>query len=224
MHQDPFARLQPRIVEQHVLDGGIGHGDAGGIAHVDAVGQLRREARGMVGEFLREAIDVEAAHAGDVLAQVLAAARAGGAGAADQRGIRHHAVAGDQRGDAIADRDDLARRLGADAERELSPRECHAAEAPHVDVVQSDIADTKLHLAGGGGGRRLALHHRQFAVGEQLQGADRGHVAGACSASARPARVGATRPAALQRRSSAARASQAFASASLPSLRRQCAP
>ena len=144
-----FTRLESRVVEQHVLDGGIGDGDAGGIAHVDAVGQLHHEARGMVGEFLREAVDVEAAHAGDVLAQIVAAARAGAAGAADQRGIRHDAVAGDQRGDAIADRDDLARRLGADAQRELSLRERHAAEAPHVDVVQPDVADAKLHLAGG---------------------------------------------------------------------------
>ena len=175
MHQDPFARLQPRIVEQHVLDGGIGDGDAGGIARVHAVGQLRGEARGMVGEFLRETIDVEAAHAGDILAQVLAAARAGGAGAADQRGIRHHAIAGDQRGDIITDRDDLARRLGADAERELSPRERHAAEAPHVDVVQPDIADAKLHLAGAGWWWRIALHQRDLAVGQKLQRANGRH-------------------------------------------------
>ena len=102
----------------------------------------------MVGEFLREAVDVEAAHAGDVLAQVLAAAQAGAAGAADQRGVRHHAVAGLQRGHAVADRHHLARRLGADAERELPLGEGHAAKAPHVDVVQADEADAKLHLAG----------------------------------------------------------------------------
>ena len=129
----------------------------------------------MVGEFLREAIDVEAAHAGDVLAQVLAAARAEAAGAADQRGIRHHAIALRQRGDAIADRDDLARRFGADAERELAFGERHAAEAPHVDVVQPDIAHAKLHFAGCRRRRRIALHQRDLAVGEQLQRADRGH-------------------------------------------------
>ena len=102
----------------------------------------------MVGQFLREAVDVEAAHAGDVLAQILAAARAGGAGAADQRRVGHHAVAGDEGGDAIADGGDLAGGFGADGQRELPLGECHAAEAPDVDVVQADGADAKLHFAG----------------------------------------------------------------------------
>ena len=94
MHQDPFARFQPRVVEQHVFDRGIGDSDAGGVVQIDRVGQLGGEARGVVGEGLREAIDMKAAHAGDVLAQVLAAARAEAAGATDQRGVRHDAIAG----------------------------------------------------------------------------------------------------------------------------------
>ena len=76
VHQDPLARLQLRVVEQHVLDGGVGDRHAGGVAQIDArPARVTTRRAGMVGQILREAVDVEAAHAGDVLAQVLAAAR-----------------------------------------------------------------------------------------------------------------------------------------------------
>ena len=176
MHQDPFARFKSRIVEQHVVHGGIGDSDAGGVAQIDRVGQLGGEARGVIGECLREAIDVEAAHACDVLAQVLATVRAGGACATHQRGVRHHAIAGRERRDAVADRNHLARRLGADREGELAFGEGHAAEAPYVDMVQPDVADAKLDLTRSGRGRARAPGQRELAIGQQLQRADWRHV------------------------------------------------
>ncbi len=94
MHQDPFAGLQFGVVEQHVLDGRVCHRHTGGVAMIDRVWQLYHEARGMVGQFLGEAIDMEATHTGDVLAQVFASVLACRAGAADQSGVRHHAIAG----------------------------------------------------------------------------------------------------------------------------------
>ena len=35
-----FARFKSRVVEQHVVDGGIGHSDTGGVAQIDRVGHL----------------------------------------------------------------------------------------------------------------------------------------------------------------------------------------
>ena len=76
MHQDPFAGFQLRVVEQHVLDGGVGDGDAGGVVQGHAGRDLHRQPGRVVGQFLGEAVDVEAADAGGVLAQVLAAGAA----------------------------------------------------------------------------------------------------------------------------------------------------
>ncbi len=131
----------------------------------------------MIGECLREAIDVEAAHAGHVLAEVLAAAGAGRANAAHQRGVRHHAISGRQRRDAVADCNHLTRRLGSNCQGELAFGEGHAAEAPHVDMVQPDIADAELDLASSRRGRWVALSQRELAIGQQLQRVDwrRGH-------------------------------------------------
>ena len=61
----------------------------------------------MVGQVLGEAVDVEATYAGDVLAQVVAAAQAGGAGAAGQGGIGHDTVARHDAGVTSPDSDDL---------------------------------------------------------------------------------------------------------------------
>ena len=152
VHQDGLAGFQFCVVEQHVLDGGVGDRHAGGIAQIDRVRHLDHEACGMVGQFLREPIDMEAAHAGDVLAQVLAAAPAGAAGAADQRGVRHDPIARRKRRDAVADCDDIARRLGTDGQRESPLGEGHPAEAPYVDVVQPD------------GGARSAAPRRRWAA------------------------------------------------------------
>ena len=77
VHQDHLAGFQAGIVEQHVLDGGIGDGDAGGVVQFHAVGDLHGQPGRVVGEFLGEAVDMEAAHAGGVFAQILAAGAAG---------------------------------------------------------------------------------------------------------------------------------------------------
>ena len=120
----------------------------------------------MVGQVLGEAVDVEAADAGDVLAQIVAAAEAGGAGAAGQRGVGDDAVARCDVGDASADGDDLAGGLGADGQRVEALGEGHAAKTPDVDVVQADGADAKLDLVGTGGGGGFALRQRDLTVGE----------------------------------------------------------
>ena len=65
--------------------------------------------------------------------------------------------------------------LGADGQREPPLGERHAAEAPQVDVVQPDGAHAKLHLAWRRRRWCIALHQREFAVGQQLQGADLRH-------------------------------------------------
>ena len=175
MHQDPFSGLEPGVVEQHVLDGRVRYSHAGGVAVVHAVGDLHGKPRGMVGEFLRETIDVEAAHAGDILAQVFASPHARRAGAADQCGIRHHPIPRRNFRNAITDGDYLAGGLGADAQREPPLGEGHATEAPHVDVVQPDAPHAQLHLTRRRRSRRVALPQHQFSVGQKLQRADRGH-------------------------------------------------
>jgi hypothetical protein len=169
VHQDPFAGFKPRVVEQHVFDRGISDCDAGGIAQGHAIGDFRCEARRMVGKFLREAIDVEAAHAGDVLAEVLAAARAGRAGATDQGGVGNDAVARLDRGDPVANRDHFAGGLGADAKREQTLCEGHAAKAPYVDMVQPDVTDTELYFIGGGRGRGFGIDKRDLAVSKKAE-------------------------------------------------------
>jgi len=143
--------------------------------HRDAGGDFHRQPGGVIGEFLREAIQVEATHAQRIFAQVLAAGAAGLAGPADQRRIRHDAVAGEQACDAIADGDDFARGLGAHHQRILAAGEGHAAKAPDVDVVQPDRIDAKLHLAGRGGRGRVALGQCNLAVGEKPQRTHRWH-------------------------------------------------
>jgi hypothetical protein len=154
-----------------MLDSGIGHGNAGGIAQFDSLGNLRHQPRRMVGEFLRETSHVEAAHASDIFAQVLAPAQSGAATTANQCGVGDHAIPNPQIRNVIAYRDHLASRLRTHCQRELPSRKRHAPEAPNVDVVQADAADAKLHLAWPGRWWRIALLQRQFTVGQQLQGA-----------------------------------------------------
>ena len=93
-----------------------------------------------------------------------------------QRGERHHAIAGRERRDAVADRNHLARRLGADRERELAFGEGHATEAPYVDMVQPDVADAKLRPHQERVAEAGALGRSELAIGQQLQRADWRHV------------------------------------------------
>ena len=118
MHQHPLARFQMGIVEQHVLDGAVGDRDAGCVPHRDAVGDLEQQPGGMVGQILREPIDVETANAGDILTQIVASSDAGGARAARQGGVGDYTVAGFDAGHAGADGHNLAGGLGADSQRD----------------------------------------------------------------------------------------------------------
>ena len=155
VHQDRFARLQSGVIEQHVLDGRIGDAHAGGVFHFDAVGDFHHQPRRMVGDVLSPAVDVETADAEDVFAEIVAAAQALAAGAAGIGGERDDAVAGRDVGDAVADRDHLAGRLGADRQRIEAFGERHAAQAEHVDVVDADEAHPQLHFARTGRRRRV---------------------------------------------------------------------
>ena len=175
MYQDPLAGVQVGIVEQHVLDRAIGDGNTGGVMHRDAVGDFDEQPSGVVGEVLGKAVDVEAADAGNVLAQVVAAAEAGGAGAAGQGGVGDNAIARLDAGNIRTDSDDLAGAFGADCQRIGAFGKGHAAEAPDVDMVQANRADAKLDLVRGGCIRGFALHQRNLTVGKKLERSDHGH-------------------------------------------------
>lgn len=113
---------------------------------------------------------MEAHHARDVLAQVVASLPAGTASSAGQRAVGHDRIADGEPLDALADGRDLARRLGADGERQLALGERHSAKPPHVDEVEADRAHPDLHLARTRGGGRLDLGEAQVAVAEELEG------------------------------------------------------
>ena len=76
LDQDRFARLQLRVIEQHVLDGGISDADAGGVLQRHAIGDFNHQPRRMVGDVLRPAVDVKTANAEDVFAKIVAASQA----------------------------------------------------------------------------------------------------------------------------------------------------
>jgi hypothetical protein len=78
LHQHRLAGQQLRIVEQHVLDRAEGDGGAGRVLEGDALRHLHQQAGGDVGDLPREAVDVEAGDARDLLAQVVAPSRQAG--------------------------------------------------------------------------------------------------------------------------------------------------
>ena len=84
-----------------------------------------------------------------------------------KRAIHHDAVAGLERRHVGPNRGDLARRLGADDERQLALGEGHAAPAPYVDVIERHRLDADLHLAGAGRRRRRELGEFELAVGDE---------------------------------------------------------
>ena len=122
---------------------------------------------GVVDQLAGKAVDVEAHHVGDVLAQIVAAFATGAAGAAGERAVHHHRVAGLEARRIRAECGDLARRLGADHQRQLALGERHAAEAPHVDVVERHRLDADLQLARAGGGRRWQVGQLELAIGDE---------------------------------------------------------
>ncbi len=114
-----------------------------------------------------EAVDMEAHDAGDVLAQIVAAFLAGLAGAAGQRAVHHHLLAGRKAGHAFAGRDDLAGGFRADDQGHLALGERHAAIAPDIDVVERDRLDPDLHFARSRGRRGRQILDHQLAVGNK---------------------------------------------------------
>src|SRR6185503_1584400 len=95
-----------------------------------------------------------------------------------QTAIHHHLIAGLERGDAVANRRDLAGRLGADDQWQPALGERHAAEAPKVEMIECHRLDGDLHLAGGRRGRRRHLGKLELAVADQLKRANGGGHAG----------------------------------------------
>ncbi len=82
MDEDRFAGLQLGVVEQHVLHRAEGDRRAGGVLERNAVRRRNDEPGRHVETLAREAVDVEAHHAADGFAQVVAALAAGAAMAA----------------------------------------------------------------------------------------------------------------------------------------------
>jgi len=115
---------------------------------------------------------MKAAHTTWVLAQVLLPGAAWLALAAHQGRERDYAVAGAEIAHPLAHCDHLAGCLGADGQRIQPLGECHATEAPHIDVVQPDGTHAQLRLTRPGWRGRVALSQHEFSVGNKLQGAN----------------------------------------------------
>jgi hypothetical protein len=94
MDEDGLARLQLGVVEQHVLDGAEGDRRDRRADRVDAFRGRDEQARRQVDQFLRETVEVEAVHAADILAQIVAALAAGAAMAAGARAKDRDELAG----------------------------------------------------------------------------------------------------------------------------------
>jgi len=170
--QDPLAGFQTGVVEQHVLDRRVGDRDAGGVAQVDAYRDRKRQACGVGGDLLREAVEMEAAHTAWILAQILDALAAEPAFSAGDRGVGHDMIARREAVDALAHRDDLARGLGRHGQRKTALGEGHAAHAPQVDVVESDIAHAQQQLARTRSDGSFNHPHGDFTLGQKLQRAN----------------------------------------------------
>ena len=171
MDEDALAGLEPRIVEQHVLDGAERDRRAGRIVEAHAVGHLDDEPGRHGHEFAREAVEMEAHHAGDVLAEVVAALAAGPAAPAGQGAVHHDAVARLQVRHALAD----GTRSRPTPRRPTVSGSLRLAKAmprkPQTSMKLSPTARTRIcDLAGSRGGRRLDLADAQVAIAEELEG------------------------------------------------------
>src|SRR5262247_2685458 len=169
MHQHALARLELGIVEQHMLHRCKGDRRAGGIAPGDPVGHRYHKARRHIDEIAGEAVDVKAHDAADVFTQIVAALPAGVAGAAGQGAVHDDAITGLEGGYIRTDGGNLARGLYADHERQLAPREGHAAIAPEVEVIERYRPDLDLHLARRRGCRRGKVGKIELAVSDQRE-------------------------------------------------------
>src|ERR1700732_997643 len=135
MHEHGFARLQFRVVEQHVLDGGKCDRRAGGVAFVDAVRYRYHQPLRHVEDFARETVDMEAHNAGDVLTKIVAPLLAGAANPTGEGAVHDDLLSRRKARDAFADGGNFAGGLRAHHQRQLSFRKSHAAIAPDLDVI-----------------------------------------------------------------------------------------
>ena len=143
---------------------------AGRCDDVDASRRGDGEARRHVDHLAGETVDMEAADAADVLAEILAAGTTGLAGAAGLGAEDRHHLARRQALDALAGGGHRAGGLDPDDDRQLAAGEGHAAPAPHVDVVEGDRADLDLHLAGAGRRWIGKVDDGELAAVEELEG------------------------------------------------------
>ena len=169
MDEDRLARLELRVVEEHVLDGAEGHRRERRADGVDAGRSGHEQAGGQVDLLAGEAVEMESVDAADILAEIVAAFAAGAAEPAGARAVDRDDLARQQVRHAVADRVDLAGRLRADDERHLALGEGHAAPAPDVDVVERHRPDTHGHLADAGGAGRRHVDDLELAVFDELQ-------------------------------------------------------
>ena len=108
MHQHGFTRLQPGVIEQHMLHGRECDRRAGGIASADAVRNGDHQSLRQVQQFTGETIDVKAHDAGDVFAQIVAALLTGPANPAGEGAVHHDLLSRREAGDAFTDRGNFA--------------------------------------------------------------------------------------------------------------------
>src|SRR5262249_10334298 len=108
------------------------------------------QSRRQIDQVTGKAIDMKTHDAADVLAQIVAALATGRAFPASHGAIHHHLIASLESADPVADRSYFARGFGADYQRQLPFRECHAAKTPKVEVVEGDHLDSNLHFVLAG--------------------------------------------------------------------------
>src|SRR5262249_20183839 len=176
MHQHALARLELGIVEQHVLHRCKGDRRARGVAQGDPLGNRYHEARRHIDEIAGEAVDVKAHDAADIFTQIVAAFSAGLAGAAGQGAVHDDAITGLEGCYIGTDCGNLARGLDAHNDRQLAPREGHAAIAPEVEVIERHRSDLDLHFARCRARRRGKVSKLELAVGGQREGPHRSRV------------------------------------------------
>src|SRR5882724_8519243 len=147
MHEHRFARLQFRVVEQHVLDCRKCDRRAGGVAFADGVRYRYHQPLRHIEGFARETVDMEAHDAGDVLTEIVAALPAAAANPTGEGAVHDNLLSRRKARDAFADGGNFSGGLGADHQRQLPLRKSHAAVAPNVDVIERHRFHADLHLA-----------------------------------------------------------------------------
>ncbi len=169
MDEDRFAGLELGIVEQHVLDRAEGDGRKRRTNGVDAGRSRNEQARRQIDLLLRETVEMETVHAGNMFAEIIVAFAARAAEAARTRAIDRDQLPRQHVGDARADGFDDAGGFCADDERHLALGECHAAPAPDIDVIERNCLDAQRHFAGCRCIRFRQVGDLKLAVIDQLQ-------------------------------------------------------